>query len=490
MVIKGQICYISAYLDIGRSTWEKNTRRTFDEYMEDFMPYISLMSKSDGNIHCMIVYIDEKYYETLKNKISTLLPIKLIPINEEFMKKNTIYSKIEKETEILNSVSYKTRFKTRLNSPENNNPKYTLINHSKIDFVVNAMLLEKSEYFCWCDFGYFKNFVNKNVNLLDYKKFNEEKITYTLINHLDDKDKDILYTMLNAPEKIGGFFFFGRRDILLKYQLLYHETHRWFQENELVDDDQHLVLLCYYKNPELFDLKFLGGWHRAFDAFQKTDTDVNKKCIDYTTPSRFCEIMGEAGSDKGKKDIQNSHHNYTLIYDELFLSSTDKKLRIFELGIGTNYTDIPSNMGEHGIPGASLRGWSKIFQNSFIYGADIDKRILFQESRIKTYFCDQTKPDIIKNMWNIQDLEENFDIIIEDGLHTFEANVIFFENSFYKVKYGGYYIIEDILNSDLIKFQEKIKIWNTKYPLASFDLRVITGVQNKTDNTLLIIRKM
>ena len=30
-------------------------------------------------------------------------------------------------------------------------------------------------------------------------------------------------------------------------------------------------------------------------------------------------------------------------------------------------------------------------------------------------------------MWNDQSLQEDFDIIIEDGLHTFSANVCFFE---------------------------------------------------------------
>ena len=45
-----------------------------------------------------------------------------------------------------------------------------------------------------------------------------------------------------------------------------------------------------------------------------------------------------------------------------------------------------------------------------------------------------------------------FDIIIEDGLHTFEANKCFFENSIHKVKRGGIYIIEDITNIDLPKF--------------------------------------
>lgn len=36
-------------------------------------------------------------------------------------------------------------------------------------------------------------------------------------------------------------------------------------------------------------------------------------------------------------------------------------------------------------------------------------------------------------MWKNDDLVDNFDIIVEDGLHTFDANVCFFENSVHKL---------------------------------------------------------
>lgn len=67
----------------------------------------------------------------------------------------------------------------------------------------------------------------------------------------------------------------------------------------------------------------------------------------------------------------------------------------------------------------------RVFSNSEIFGADIDTDMLFNTDRIKTFYCDQTNPHIIKYMWNEPALEENFDIIIEDGLHTFSANVCF-----------------------------------------------------------------
>ena len=211
--------------------------------------------------------------------------------------------------------------------------------------------------------------------------------------------------------------------------------------------------------------------------------------IDSTLSTPLCELMGNYKSDKGNKDIAHSWHNYTLIYYNLFRNFQDSQLRIFELGLGTNNENIPSNMGSGGNPGASLYGWSDFFPNSQIFGADIDKDILFATDKIRTFYCDQTNPDAIKSMWNEAELQENFNIIIEDGLHTFEANVCFFENSIHKLKVNGYYIIEDILTSDLDRFTEKIKEWQGKYKDLSFTLLPIPSYVNILDNNLLIVIK-
>ena len=199
--------------------------------------------------------------------------------------------------------------------------------------------------------------------------------------------------------------------------------------------------------------------------------------------------MGKRGSDKGSINITSSWHNYTTFYYSIFKDLRDKKLRIFELGLGTNNITIPSNMGSIGRPGASLYGWQEFFYNSEIFGADIDTDILFNTDKIKTFYCDQTNPSIIQNMWNESNLEENFDIIIEDGLHTFNANVCFFENSIHKLKLNGYFIIEDILNNEEHLFINKIKEWELQYKNCLFILLKIPSIINHCDNTLLVVFK-
>lgn len=203
----------------------------------------------------------------------------------------------------------------------------------------------------------------------------------------------------------------------------------------------------------------------------------------YETP--LCEIMEKYGSDKGGSKNRTEHgHNYTIKYHEIFQHFRDSPINVFELGLGTNNLDVVGNMGANGKPGASLRGWKEYFPNAMVYGADIDKRILFQEDRIKTVFCDQTSPEIITNMWTT--LGQTFDIIVDDGLHTFEPNKCFLDNSLPYLKPGGIYIIEDINNFDIHKWTYTLK----QYPGLHGEVHTIPYAQNRGgDNNVAIIKK-
>jgi hypothetical protein len=70
--------------------------------------------------------------------------------------------------------------------------------------------------------------------------------------------------------------------------------------------------------------------------------------------------------------------------------------KFFECGLGTNNPNLLSSMGSMGKPGASLRVWRDYFLNAIIYGADIDKDILFAEEKIKTFYIDQLDSVAIK----------------------------------------------------------------------------------------------
>ena len=99
-------------------------------------------------------------------------------------------------------------------------------------------------------------------------------------------------------------------------------------------------------------------------------------------------------------------------------------------------------MGWRGVPGASLRAF-EAFGNGQIYGADIDKRILFDTGRIRTFFVDQTDTRTFETLrQRIQGC--NIRLLIDDGLHCPSANINSLVFGLSLVSDGGWVVIEDI----------------------------------------------
>lgn len=95
--------------------------------------------------------------------------------------------------------------------------------------------------------------------------------------------------------------------------------------------------------------------------------------------------------------------------------------RILEIGIGTNNEAAISTMGKHYSPGASLRSYKALLENAQIFGVDFDSSCLFSEERIETAFGDQTKLDTLMRLKS--KFGSDFDLVIDDGLHSTEANL-------------------------------------------------------------------
>jgi SAM-dependent methyltransferase len=241
-------------------------------------------------------------------------------------------------------------------------------------------------------------------------------------------------------------------------------------------------LSSYY--PRLITSKFTKRTPqvRGFGAAQNlSHLATQLRSVNLLVPTEMCHVMTKYGSDKGRPN------NYTALYSALFKERCDKPLRVFELGLGTNNPDAPSNMGVFGAPGASLRGWRQLFPQALVYGADIDRRILFQEDRIKTFYCDQLDQSSIRELWSHQELQDGADIIIEDGLHTFEANVSFLEGSLEHLRPGGIYVVEDIAWTHIDEWYDRLEtIYSKRYPTYEFAFVVLA---NRGCNNLLIAHR-
>jgi hypothetical protein len=156
---------------------------------------------------------------------------------------------------------------------------------------------------------------------------------------------------------------------------------------------------------------------------------------DFDRANQFKALCDQYGSDKALS------HNYQYLYSPI-LKDRERVTAVLEIGLGTNNSDVVSNMGQHGRPGASLRAFRDFLPHALIFGADVDRRILFQEERIKTCFVDQT------DLASFAELERatphEFDLIIDDGLHAPNANVAVLIFGLKKLKLGGWLVIEDI----------------------------------------------
>jgi hypothetical protein len=216
---------------------------------------------------------------------------------------------------------------------------------------------------------------------------------------------------------------------------------------------------------------------------QPSDLANRLRGVNVFAPTAMCRVMAKHGSDKG------SSHNYTAVYSELFGKLRSRPLRIFELGIGTNNPRLESNMGVLGAPGASLRGWREIFPLALVFGADIDREILFSGDRIETFYCDQLDSNAIRDLWAQPGMQGAMDIIIDDGLHTFPANTSFLAGSLEHLRIGGIYVIEDINSSDFVNWQTQLPGYASRFPNHDFALAGLPSHRKKSDNNMLIIQR-
>lgn len=110
------------------------------------------------------------------------------------------------------------------------------------------------------------------------------------------------------------------------------------------------------------------------------------------------------------------------------------------------YTKTPINILEIGIRGGgSIKIWTEYFHpNSNIYGGDINTF-----NKIENATCYQI------DMYSQEALnlfeESYFDIVIDDGPHTYESFEMVIKKYHSKIKTGGILIVEDVVDASWVK---------------------------------------
>lgn len=146
--------------------------------------------------------------------------------------------------------------------------------------------------------------------------------------------------------------------------------------------------------------------------------------------TELCEIAAKWKTDKTG--------SYTTFYHTLFEHRRAQIKKVLEIGIGS--VEAMKHV-EGYVPGASLRMWRDYFPNAQVFGLDNDRDVLFSADRIKTRECDQSRESHLLDAahWAGGD----FDLILDDGSHQEDDQVLTAVTLMPFVKNGGLYIIED-----------------------------------------------
>jgi hypothetical protein len=138
-------------------------------------------------------------------------------------------------------------------------------------------------------------------------------------------------------------------------------------------------------------------------------------------------------------------HSYIPFYSDLFKDMQVK--RLLEIGIGFEDLMKPFIKGPY-IHGASLKMWEEFFPEAHIFACDIREDTLVNEGRIRSFVCDQS--DIGDLFVTLFEIGGRLDVIIDDGSHQTEHQVISAKTLLPFVNKGGVYVIEDCQQPHLV----------------------------------------
>ena len=200
-----------------------------------------------------------------------------------------------------------------------------------------------------------------------------------------------------------------------------------------------------------YPYKFILDKFREFFLFKKINLDKEKN-NEILRNMSFDKLFINFNSDKASKFTLNNQtingHNYSPFYEKYLRKYKNKEtLNILEIG---------------SLRGAATASFFNYFKNPKITSVDINPfQIQVFSKNIRTLYANTQFTEILNNLSNY--LNQEFDIIIDDGSHNIKDQVISFNIFFRKLKSDGIYVIEDSsqylsaphLNPDNLTFGSK-----------------------------------
>lgn len=139
--------------------------------------------------------------------------------------------------------------------------------------------------------------------------------------------------------------------------------------------------------------------------------------------------------NKSNRLVHKWEH-YFEIYDRYLSQYRGKEIRFLEIGVSQ---------------GGSLQMWKAYFgDKAKIYGVDINPNCKsLEEENIEIFIGSQSDPVFLNKL---KEELPPFDIILDDGGHTMEQQIVTFRELFGHVKPHGLYLCEDTHTSYLLKY--------------------------------------
>lgn len=251
--MKSSTTIITAYFDIGRGDWTANKgfREKLARSVDVYFSYFERLAALENE---MIIFTSpdlKPRVEAIRNGKPTTVIV--IDIKKKF---RYIRSRIEK---IQKDESFTNRLEPRqLKNPEYWSPEYVLVCNLKAYFVNKAinMGLVKTPLVAWIDFGYCrKPNVTRGLKIWDFP-FDENKMhLFTIKKGLTVTSQQQAFDFMigNHVYIIGGAIV-GSQHKWKEFYKLVLESQKITLNNNIVDDDQGIFVMCYYKRPDLFNL--------------------------------------------------------------------------------------------------------------------------------------------------------------------------------------------------------------------------------------------
>ena len=239
------------------------------------------------------------------------------------------------------------------------------------------------------------------------------------------------------------------------------ERRQWWQDCYIyadqglmfADHESHSQLITNVEYPGYYGLLFekaVSGWWWGknqesvqifLDLIKNYPLSENyKKCVEENLKrnnididpiqkieliSKVSDIFNRGNYNTDKNDIGYIEN----FYDNFFLKFSNKSLKFIEIGVYN---------------GGSIKLWKDyLHSESEIYASDINyfDHIEGTYSVIGDMYSDDQVAKFV---------DEYFDLIIDDGPHTFESFVLLMQKYFSKLKTGGSLVIEDVINSSWV----------------------------------------